>query len=43
MPYVIGVLKFDWGFNELSGFFLVAGFAVGLASGRDLTDTTRDF
>lgn len=43
VPYVIGVLKFDYGFNELSGFFLVAGFAIGLASGRDLTTTTKDF
>jgi uncharacterized ion transporter superfamily protein YfcC len=43
IPYVIGVLEFDYGFNELSAFFLVAGFAIGLASGRDLTTTTRDF
>lgn len=43
VPYVIGVLKFDYGFNELSGFFLIAGFAIGLVSGRDLTTTTRDF
>ncbi len=43
VPYVIGVLKFDYGFNELSGFFLVAGFAIGLASGRDLSTTARDF
>lgn len=43
IPYVIGVLKFNYGFNELSAFFLVAGFAVGLTSGRDLTTTTRDF
>ena len=38
-----GVLRFDWGFNELSALFLVVGFAVGLASGRDLTTTARDF
>jgi uncharacterized ion transporter superfamily protein YfcC len=43
VPYVIGVLKFDYGFNELSGFFLIAGFAIGLVSGRDLTRTTKDF
>jgi uncharacterized ion transporter superfamily protein YfcC len=43
IPYVIGVLRFDWGFNELSALFLIVGFAVGLASGRDLTATTRDF
>ena len=43
IPYVIGVLRFDWGFNELSALFLIAGFAVGLASGRDLTATAKDF
>ena len=40
VPYVYGVLQLDWGFNELSALFLVAGFAVGLVSGRDLTATT---
>jgi uncharacterized ion transporter superfamily protein YfcC len=43
VPYVIGVLRFDWGFNELSGLFLLAGFAVGLASGRNLSETAADF
>ncbi len=42
-PYVFGVLRYDWGFDQLSALFLVAGFAVGLVSGRDLTATTRDF
>jgi len=43
IPYVIGVLRFDWGFNELSGLFLVAAFAVGLTSGRNLSETAIDF
>jgi uncharacterized ion transporter superfamily protein YfcC len=43
IPYVIGVLRYDWGFNELSALFLVAGFAVGLASGRNLSDTAVAF
>lgn len=43
VPYVIGVLKFDFGFNELSAAFLVAGFAVGLASGRSLNDTAAAY
>ena len=43
VPYVIGVLQFDFGFNELSAFFLVAGFAVGLASGRNLTATAASY
>lgn len=43
VPYVYGVLRLDWGFNELSALFLVAGFAVGFGSGRDLTATTTSF
>ncbi|MGQ0642328.1 MAG: YfcC family protein [Gemmatimonadaceae bacterium] len=43
VPYVIGVVKFNYGFNELSGFYLIAGFAIGLTAGRDLTSTTKDF
>ena len=42
-PYVLGVLRYDWGFNELSALFLVAGFAIGLMSGRDLTGTAAGF
>jgi uncharacterized ion transporter superfamily protein YfcC len=43
IPYVFGVLRYDWGFNELSGLFLVAGFAVGLVAGRNLSETTVAF
>lgn len=43
IPYVLGVLRLDWGFNELSALFLVAGFAVGMVSGRDLTATATGF
>lgn len=43
VPYVIGTLKFGFGFNELSALFLVAGFAVGLASGRNLNATSAAF
>lgn len=43
VPYVIGVMKYDWGFNELSALFLVVGFAVGLLSGRDISRTAVDF
>lgn len=43
IPYIYGVLRLDWGFNELSALFLVAGFAVGFVSGRDLTTTTTGF
>ena len=43
VPYVIGVLRFDWGFNELSALFLVAAFLIGLISGRNLSDTAAGF
>jgi uncharacterized ion transporter superfamily protein YfcC len=43
IPYVIGVLRYDWGFNELSALFLVAGFAVGLTAGYGLSDTAARF
>lgn len=42
-PYVYGVLKFDWGFNELSALFLVAGFAIGVVSGLSLSGTAVAF
>lgn len=43
VPYVYGVINLDWGFNELSGLFLIAGFAVGLAAGKTLSDTATTF
>jgi uncharacterized ion transporter superfamily protein YfcC len=42
-PYVYGVLALDWGFNELSALFLVAGLLVGLVSGLDLRTTTIEY
>ena len=43
IPYLYGVLQLDWGFNELTALFLLAGFAVGFVSGRDLTATATGF
>ena len=43
VPYVFGVLQYDWGFNELSALFLVAGFAVGLVAGHSLSETATGF
>ena len=40
---MIGVVRFDWGFNELSALFLVAGFAVGLVSGRSVSETATAY
>jgi uncharacterized ion transporter superfamily protein YfcC len=41
--YVYGSVKLDWGFNELSGGFLVAGWIAGLAGGLGLAGTTTAF
>jgi uncharacterized ion transporter superfamily protein YfcC len=43
VPYVVGILRYDWGFNELSALFLVVGFAIGLLSGRSLSMTAVMF
>jgi uncharacterized ion transporter superfamily protein YfcC len=43
IPYVYGVLELDWGFNELSALFLVAGFAVGMISGLSLSGSAAAF
>jgi uncharacterized ion transporter superfamily protein YfcC len=43
VPYVTGVLRYDWGFNELSALFLVAGFTVGLCAGYGLSETADGF
>lgn len=38
-PYVYGVLRYEWGFHELSALFLVVGIALGLVSRLSLGDT----
>ena len=43
VPYVYGVLKLDWGFNELSALFLVAALAIGVVSGKTLSDSAAAF
>jgi uncharacterized ion transporter superfamily protein YfcC len=37
--YVYGALRLDWGFNELSGAFLVAGILAGLVGGLGMMGT----
>ena len=37
--YVYGALRLDWGLNELSGAFLVAGIVAGLVGGLGLGGT----
>jgi uncharacterized ion transporter superfamily protein YfcC len=38
--YVVGALRFGWGFNELSGAFIAGSVAVGLISRLGATGTT---
>jgi uncharacterized ion transporter superfamily protein YfcC len=38
VPYVVGVIRWDWGFNELSATFLVAGFVIALVAGHTLSE-----
>ncbi len=39
--YVIGALRYDWGFNELSGAFVVGAIGVGIAGRVGLDGTVR--
>lgn len=41
--YVFGVLRYDWGFDELSALFFAMGLAAGLVSGLGLTGTAEAF
>ena len=43
IPYVIGALRWDWGFNELSALFLVAGLLVGVVAGQSLNQSAAGF
>ena len=43
VPYVIGVIQWDWGFNELSATFLVAGFVIALVAGHTLSESAVVF
>jgi len=40
VPYIGGVLRFDWGFNELSAFYLATAYAIGLVAGLGVRGTT---
>lgn len=43
VPYIAGVLRLDWGFNELSALFLVAAYAVGILAGLGVRETTVEY
>jgi uncharacterized ion transporter superfamily protein YfcC len=41
--YVYGALRLDWGFNELSGAFLIAAIVAGLVGGLGITGTLTTY
>jgi len=41
--YVYGALRLDWGFNELSGAFLISAVAAGLIGGLGITGTLTTY
>jgi uncharacterized ion transporter superfamily protein YfcC len=41
--YVYGALRLGWGFNELSGAFVIGGLAAGLVGGMGLTGTITTY
>lgn len=38
--YVVGVLQFNWGFNELSALFFLAALLIGVIGGMGLSEST---
>jgi uncharacterized ion transporter superfamily protein YfcC len=41
--YVYGALRLDWGFNELSGAFIVGGLTAGLVGGMGVSGTITTY
>jgi uncharacterized ion transporter superfamily protein YfcC len=41
--YVYGAIALNWGFNELSAGFFIAGYAAGLIGGLGITGTTTAY
>jgi uncharacterized ion transporter superfamily protein YfcC len=41
--YVYGVMKYDWGFSELGGGFLIGGIAAGLIGGFGVIETLNAY
>jgi len=41
--YVYGVMRFDWGFPELAGAFLLGGLAAGLMGGFGILETLNAY
>jgi uncharacterized ion transporter superfamily protein YfcC len=43
LVYVVGVLKLDWGFNELSALFFVAALVAGIVSGLGASESVTAY
>lgn len=43
LAYVVGALRLGWGFNELSGMFLLSGIGIGLLARMGVGGTTETF
>lgn len=43
LAYVIGILRFGWGFDELSAVFLIGGAAAGMVGGLGAAGTVKTF
>ena len=41
--YVVGVLRFDWGFNELSGLFFIAAIVIGVVGRLGVSGSTAAY
>lgn len=41
--YVVGVLRFDWGFNELSAIFFAAALLIGIVGGLGASGSTAAY
>lgn len=40
---IFGVVKFGWGFEEMSGYFLVMGVTTGLVAGMNINEVSQGF
>ena len=41
--YVVGVLRYDWGLNELSGLFFIAALVIGVVGGLGPSGSTAAY
>lgn len=40
---IFGVVRFSWGFEEMSGYFLVMGVVTGLVAGMNINEVSQGF